>query len=834
MDLSGPVLPPWARYGLSSMTTRPFLSVHRSNYGVVPRLFPASLKPYRIALPIAQPKAVEIVGGNNAQSTTGGSVDRMHGPVKRHGDNSGRKSSHREGHVSALGLSNLSRGTFSFPTDLVATLAQDATQTPIRTGSPSLSSSSRSSSSESIGWRERNRLPDPVPANTACSVSVGDESSVIFAQAGRFSSVAVYGVSRSHSDDGDPNSLRIERLAVPVNPRYGARFRQDDLVRMIQATGTATEPSEPAFVAVGSVDRVHIATLQSRRRMTWMTDFPVNNLYSLAFSRICPEEIVTLSADGLRLKTVEVDCSVSYSAMCDIWPLKVEHRYFKVSYGSHPRTILVASDAGLHRVDLRTGYGGSSAVKGATELDASAEILTNVWTDWKMSSHDGGVRIFEAHPRNPFWSILATDHSLNVVDERMSRMPLLSWTLTSASQATNTISCVSGLPSSNDEHGDIIVLGNPKEGSISAFHMVSGRGSSFARLSRQVVDEHSSQKNTMRSSGTSSGPLYVAGISNRLKSLAGHSNLEARFPIPQLLWSDHPLSNLYAYAPTERLCGVALLPLSENSTTFGKAENSRNKKSYISLVQVSASGGAMAQLIGCGIIEDESIAFESVAQRIFTSKNKAIADSASALWDMQAAACEHGKTGKYSDLRQRSQIVRSTMIMHAHDAMDLRYRISSAKDDDVSEGENTSIARPYVRDRPLVTKLHATLQEGGSQTRGGDWTRIGSLQEFLSRPRTLSEVALFTRAGYPHSSTPVGLNALREMLESSPYVDSYEVSCPQLGLNEGSVTVYTSGEDAEAGDNEETAAIEGTPFASLLSDLRALYNKDTEDQMQQL
>jgi hypothetical protein len=167
---------------------------------------------------------------------------------------------------------------------------------------------------------------------------------------------------------------------------------------------------------------------------------------------------------------------------------------------------------------------------------------------------------------------------MNVVDERMLRMPLFSWTLTSASQATSTVSCVSGLTSSIDEHGDIIAIGNAREGSISVFHKVPGRGSSFARISPQVEDEHTLQKNTMRASAMSSGPLYVTSISTRLKSLAGHLDLEARFPIPPLLWSDHPLSNLYAYAPNERLCGAAVSPMSENATTFGKAENSCFKK----------------------------------------------------------------------------------------------------------------------------------------------------------------------------------------------------------------------------------------------------------------
>jgi hypothetical protein len=91
---------------------------------------------------------------------------------------------------------------------------------------------------------------------------------------------------------------------------------------MIQATGSATDPSEPAFVAVGMADRVYISTLQIRRRMMWMTEFAVKILYSTSFSRICSKEILTLCADGLRLHTVETDCSVSSAR-------RVTFRYYK-------------------------------------------------------------------------------------------------------------------------------------------------------------------------------------------------------------------------------------------------------------------------------------------------------------------------------------------------------------------------------------------------------------------------------------------------------------------------------------------------------------------------
>jgi hypothetical protein len=59
-------------------------------------------------------------------------------------------------------------------------------------------------------------------------------------------------------------------------------------------------------------------------------------------------------------------------------------------------------------VDLRKGYIIYSAVKRGAELDASAELQTNVWTDWKMSSHDDGLVVLR-HIRlflsGPYWRL---------------------------------------------------------------------------------------------------------------------------------------------------------------------------------------------------------------------------------------------------------------------------------------------------------------------------------------------------------------------------------------------------------------------------------------------
>jgi hypothetical protein len=231
------------------------------------------------------------------------------------------------------------------------------------------------------------------------------------------------------------------------------------------------------------------------------------------------------------------------------------------------------------------------------------------------------------------------------------------------------------------------------------------------------------------------------------------------------------------------------------------------------------------------VYDDGSVAFESAAQGIVSAAGNPIADSPSALWDAQAAACAGREELQFPKPQRRLHTIQSTKFLHSSDAIDLRSRISCAEDDDVSGGESTSIPRPFVHDRPLIAKLNSVLAEGGSQAKGGDWIALGSLQSFLSQPRTLSEVALFTRAGYPHSPTPVRLDALRDMLDTSPYVESYQVRCPELGAGGDSVTVYTSGESADAGDNERTSAIEGTPFAGLMSDLERLYYKNEDDEM---
>jgi hypothetical protein len=715
-----------------------------------------------------------------------------------------------------------------------------------------------------------NRQPAPRVANTACTVTIGDESSVVFAQSGLLSAVALYGTVDA--------SLRVQRLAVPQKSRDRIRANDDNPIVATASVDSDGMCAEPARVALAQRDTVFLTSVENDRCMTLTGEFSVNNIFSVAFNNICADDVLTLSADGLRIHTMDSAFGiVSGYFACDVWPLrKCRYRYFKAQYGAHPRTLLLASQAGVHRVDLRaTRIPACSG--GGTELDANAELLVDVWRDWGMSSADGGVRVFEPHPRVPFWSIVGTDHSLSIVDDRMPCTPLLAWSLTSSPATPPSLACVASMPSPADitgtactgHFGDVIVLGSPKDGSLTVHHMLE-IGSGFDSGLLKGVSELQSHADCSRGYSLSlnldvyadDGEEADADVNAAYRDQTKEKYLARTrgIPTPPLIWSDHPLAHVESFPPTQCLTGLALLPHSAVSS-FPYHERSRSPQSGVcmTVVQVCANGGSIAQLIGCNAFLDGDHAFETPGVDLRSRADGAESDK-NYVEDFAALGDVMEGIDTYLALREAQavhmmdkdrerllfdrhndgiRILGATGRLHAFDALGLRRRISNPHDDDVCEKVVAGVAgipRPFLRDRPLLYTLRADTEPDAEdafaqpryRTRNdraccGSALGLDSVEQFLSIPRTLCEVAQLTRAGNPHSRTPLDIGVLHTVLEESPYIDFYEVRCPELGDNVPCATVYTTGIDAETSDNALTAPTDGSPFADLLSDLRRSY-----------
>jgi hypothetical protein len=892
---AAPVLAPWSRYGMHSLTTRPYLAAHRARYAFVPRLFPASLAAYRVAAPIADFRSV-YTHPHHRFSPLGVSGNFVGGNVATDNDNLSSAVSP----VDALGVpttclpqnavSDIAGSSCTSPYVVVPAAApvhmpvpelpslQSPTQGPRRDSTlPPLPSKRRKSTPISTPRRPRpkfesspralhdaylrpislpeTRTPAPRIANTACTVAIGDELSVIFPQAGLLSTVAMYGTVGS--------SLRLKRLSVPLQSRSGMRANDDSSVIAVASVDADGVCSEPARVAVSRRDTVHLAAIETGRRMTWTGEFAVNNLYSVAFSSVCSDNVLTLCADGLRVHTMDSTFGVvSTFAECDVWPLRAgEYRYFKSYYGAHPRTTLLASQVGLHRVDLRAARLGSS--NGGVELDASAELLVDVWRDWGMSSGDSGVRVCEPHPRVPFWSVMATDHSLAVVDERMPRTPLLAWSLTSSPATPLTLACVGSMPSGSSngdcygQFGDVIGLGTPKDGTLSVHHMLdvsSGVGGALGVL-ESAVQQTSGSNSTIGEDAEEDTDDDHDGKKPDIRDRDKKSKGLARTPCippPSLVWSDHPLLHLDSFAPTECLTGLAVIPHT-SSCSIPYHDRSRTPQSgaCMSIVQVSANGSSIAQLIGCNTFKDGDHAFETLGAGLKTPCEPARAncdnkdgdleeflrgvDTHIALREAQAVHMTEKSRDRLLFDRQNDgiRVLGNTGRLHAMDVLNVQRRICDPKDDDkCKEGDvdGSYIPRPHLRDRPLIDKL-LTEDQQPSSTRGQsrEARKLAgvldpdSVEAYLSTPRTLREIAQLTRSGNPHAKTPLDIKALRDMLDDSPYIESYEVGYPELDGNVPDAVVYTTGADADTADNQLTAPFEATPFAELLDDLRKSY-----------
>lgn len=833
MELLGsPIVPAWTNYSYPSLTSRPLLTVHRSRYLSIPRLFPADVDVYRVVSPSASLTAHEKLLKNNGPLTrlesTFNSLSLGHHPSSEN--------------VSTLDAAIWVGG----PGEATIPDPCPVTEPGVTNGSSHADAAVCKFATSPLGKivpRVSRALPLSRIRNTTATVAVGDKLAAVFCPVGSLSAVTLCTAS-------DESSTRLVRHLVEYDPSTLSSLRLPPVVTSVASRDADGDSTEPARLAFGMRDSIQLANYEGGLDIAWGGEVLISGaLYSSEFNMKCREELLTLCEDGVMIHPLDaVGTTISVAEGFDVWHERAHAHYFAAHFAAHPRVALLGSSAGLHRADMRC--------RASSARSCEARPLFNVWRNWSMSQADGGLKVFERHPFEPFWSIVGSDHLLAVVDERMPCNPLLTWSLTGSPLMGPTLSCVRSVSPSDVGFGLAIALATPKDGSLSLFHLHSGEQARQGCFSPGVVVSSrsvtksaakdtpvvsTSESMSKGSHSTSSGPV---GTRHAVAASRAIQMSISDFPLPPLLWSDLPLGQLPTYAPTEGLVGLALLPHPKiNVFSCQDRDESTQAGACLSLLQVSASGEAISQLVGCNSFEDGDHAFEAHERRMVVSRrDRAVSkersheqnadpmDTTIALREAQFVFSSQPRKERIM-LRANDgvHVVQKTKRLPALGAIDLRRRIVSG-DGDETHGDNWERAtdfvnaRPFLFDRPLLSRIQGEKGVQGDSDADTDIC-LDSMEEFLGMPRTTREVLAATRVGNPHSKTNVSAGSLVTKLEQSPLVECYSIGDKTSEVAGSAVRVFTTWRGTEACDNQLTEVILGSPFAEQLAKLEDIFYK---------
>lgn len=680
--------------------------------------------------------------------------------------------------------------------------------------------------------RARRRIgPRPHPGNAAAAISIADERSIVFTpSSGSLGSTTLLAPS-----DASPRLTSCQP--------FPDSYRQTPPVDFIVAA-SSPDASEPARLLFGGTSWLRFASLGPGRVLTVGDEiFTDGDVYSAAFSPVWSAEALSLGIGGVRGYCLD-GAMREWDVVTgdDLWPLDVKHHYFKVAYAAHPRVAHLTSSSGLHRVDMRSG--------------SAVVPQFNVRKDWRVGTRDGGVRASERHPAVPFWSVVASDHVLAVVDERMPKVPLLTWSLPAYVKGGSRLTCVETLGESG---GDLFAMGGGGESALAVFHMHRGDQAEsgflpLAATSDAVLRNKSRQLDAGSdpdSDGSGIGMFDSMNINSQVASQGtGEKGLlrlpKTGFTPPPAIWSDMPLEHLQTFAPTERLCGMAFMlhpDATRQSLDSDFGSDSFEDEISLTLVQVSADGSAIGQRIVCGVFADGVHVFENAERWGHNSFPASTAPASNVAIDnfvaLRDTHLSFGSARMRSELFDKPwrdfEICARMKRLHAVSALDLRRRLTSSDDDDIDAerdalfgGDVGSAAitfpRPHVADRPLIVRMRAEVASGERREYSSAGLDFLHLRWFFVVPRTLEEVGKMSRLSDPHARTVMGPSELAEKLDMSPHLASDALTQRYLS-NGAKKQVYYCPLDGNENDNPLTKPVPDSPFDIQLKELKVIFYK---------
>eukprot|EP00178_Gracilaria_changii_P003023 TRINITY_DN1441_c0_g2_i1.p1 TRINITY_DN1441_c0_g2~~TRINITY_DN1441_c0_g2_i1.p1 ORF type:complete len:838 (+),score=138.15 TRINITY_DN1441_c0_g2_i1:1890-4403(+) len=783
MDLSYTLHhPSFAMRGMASLNTRPFLTVHRSRYDTVPRLFPSQLRADVLLQPpleqcqnshayCASPrKRAKLLNEQLHHSTAyhacahrGRASDLSCAKSLETHARDQQQVANANGRIAPKSRLLRHEAWRTSKTEVVAPLclstfhldeavAEEACTTPTN-GHLTVRTSSG------------NYMTPPAHGNLLSSIGSDGQGAVAFSPTGLLSSLMVAKVQVESNQSGTPVHVLREPTTVQQVPDFV--LSDSSVMYDLVCTTCATDTFEAHNLLATTANAVSLAVYDVHtNHIQWRDQFALQEVTSTAFNPVFPEEFSVLCEDGLFSGTAEqlheYTARVgSYAHFADVQPVSrsTSARFQQIHYGAHPRSVLLSNGHGVWRHDWRM-HGTNTA----------GDVVFDVREHWALSKRGVKVGAFQPLKKSSaFQMVVATNIALMYMDVRMAHTPLLDWSLSAASMVDHMSVCEAA---HGDTRFDVIALSCRKNRYLEVFHAV-----------------HEAHEEAFG--------VEMGDVSKRWR---------AQSPRCEVVWSDLPLAHLQKLERATWRAGVLLMAHSQTD--------------LISLVQWSASDGVQAQLLGVGVFPDGKRDFEEGEEQ-----GAQYVDNSMSVWKQQKRLVEVGEhTAPYLVSNclvggvAGCVLHRRTRQMFWKDAVDLRERVCRDDDDD-DDGDGdvggdgrccTRIPRPYVGDIWFIARYReqqdggmatATATgneqhcESGAQSQSqrcseGDKNEMREFGEVLCGGCTLWELARCSRSGLAHCRTPLGVRGLEESVEQSAFVScsSSEWHSTCVELHDGALT----------------------------------------------
>lgn len=497
--------------------------------------------------------------------------------------------------------------------------------------------------------------------NPLSVVRMGEEHFVVCAMSGRLSSAKVY--NYSVTEDSYQTRQHVFRRGRRSSLDGGATWRNGFITDIVASDWDvgSSEPCRAVFVTRGRLNFAHLCTDDSRPTVDWDETALFPNAYSVALNPLYPAECAAISAQGVFVGT-PVEFSMKRRPRKLLWctqPEDEDAMFNRISYGQHPRSLLLASRTKLVGFDIRTRVGKSNVI-----FDTSRHL--------GLPWYDRGISAFHLLNDRGYVAFLATQSCLNYVDLRMPSQPLLDWSLSLPKPIDQ--SCVSSVRT-GDKCSEVISLWSRSQCFLEVYHALHQQ-----RLPADKFELSSLEGYGVHRKGHA--PCQPPPVGTR-----------------PILWSDLPLSHLQQLKGRSRISGMALLPLNEGRR--------------ISLLQWSPTDGLIGQLLDIRAGDDTKEEFEAPPRDGWNAEN------AQRMSEFQRRLVDCGEYEGIDKIENPlknglpgSQIMRFVKHQPPSDIAFARQFLMGDADDDLNKSGTARFPRAYLCGMRRVQEMRQATGDG--------------------------------------------------------------------------------------------------------------------------